>query len=72
MARLIRTRYEVETRAGQFCRDVQWWHAEFKRVEAESNERREAMEALVATRRWQVAGAVGRPLDVARRLARRR
>ena len=72
MARLIRTRYEAETRAAQFHRDVQWWRSEFDRVENEVDRRRDSMQALVETRRWRAFTAAGRMLDRVRRLSRSR
>jgi hypothetical protein len=64
MARLVRREYEQSVRALEFSREVDLLVRRLVAAE-------EQIEAIQATRRWRVAGAIARPLDTLRRVAGR-
>jgi hypothetical protein len=64
MARLVRREYEQSVRALEFSREVDLL---LRRLHAAEDQ----IEAIKATRRWRVAGAIARPLDTLRRVAGR-
>jgi hypothetical protein len=84
LARLVRIQWETEVRAGQSAWKTQElveerdcvaeerdrWQEEYGRTATELRELHDAYNRLIATRRWRFAQALGKPLDMLRRLRR--
>jgi hypothetical protein len=85
LSRLTRVGWEAEMRARQLAwkahqkmveRDrmeqaQDRWQAEYERAASSVRELHDAYNRLLATRRWRFAQAIGKPLDMVRRLRRR-
>ena len=85
MARLVRVQWEAEMRARQLAGKVSGllnerdgvvderdrWRAEYERTAGRLRELHDAYNRLLATRRWRLAQAIGKPLDRIRALVER-
>jgi hypothetical protein len=85
LSRLSRVGWEAEMRARQLAWKVQQqaaerdrmedernrWRAEYERTASRLGELHDAYNRLIATRRWRFAQALGKPLDLVRRVRAR-
>jgi len=71
LARVLRSQWQADGRAASLGVEVAELRERLIKAERELEAQQDALERFRATRRYRVAGALGRPMDLARRLTKR-